>query len=287
MLPPIGVWIDDPAHVALRAGYLDRLVEFGVTRVAVMVQRMPRGRRAEWRQTWSTRDLMRFASRCAQRGIALTLTIWPQPTAKALELAKSKLEHLIRQTGASGVELDAESNWTEKRLVGFAGDLYAAARAWRFWLEDLREEHGVRIELTTFPAHAENGGSGGLAPSMDLLLPQAYGVRHRRHRGRKVRIDFDGPLGPERIVERSLHGARKASAAARVPRAAVGVGLALYDQRFPGVPPVESLKTAFRAAVDGGAAEIRFWSSKWLLGVRAGKAAQDFLEWAAAQSSVV
>jgi hypothetical protein len=109
--------------------------------------------------------------------------------------------------GSTTFEVDTEGNWNKKFLNGFR----TMEEASEYLAMKMRELVGPdgNLELTTFTYHTENSSSAKLAPLMDLLLPQAYSVRHRSN----GTVEWTDSLGPGRHQVLAVNRARQAAAA--------------------------------------------------------------------------
>lgn len=260
--PTLGLWIDDAPSVVLGKTYLPRFIELGFRTAAVMVESMSSG----FDPKYSRAHLEALGERCRELDIELVLTVWPEPRAVYLAEMVERLPPLLKASGAAALEFDTESNWIPKRLQGFRSmeeaseGLLQVVR--KFWDLD------IRSELTTFPMHAENGRSAVLADDVDRILPQAYSVRNRRdNAGKPIQIawgDTFGPGGMQRFtLDRALQVPRKPNGKPRL-----SVGLAAYDQRWPGRSGELAMRTAYEAALEYDPVEVRWWSSKWVIGAK-------------------
>jgi hypothetical protein len=72
----------------------------------------------------------------------------------------------------------------------------------------------------------------------------------------------DGKVGPKTLA--AMHQGED-SVELPVHGVTLGCGLAAYDQTFPGHTPEEAMHVAFRAALDDGCTEFRYWSSEHLI----------------------
>lgn len=266
--PHLGLWLDDPPKVVLREVYFDQLVALGVRVVAVMIDTSRRG----WDPKWSVGQLNELRQLALSRDIEVVLTCWPEPDPEDIDAMVKDLPRLLVAAGASALEIDTERNWRHDRVrnvrrqvgrssLDLAGDHLVAG------LSRVRAQLDVRLELTTFTSHTENGRSADVAPHMDRLVPQAYSVRERN--GKLIPWSHSyGPGGMQRFtIDRTL----------LIEGPKLSVGLAAYDQAWPGHTAHEAMEIAWLAALAYDPMEIRFWSSKWVLGVRANGYAADFL----------
>jgi hypothetical protein len=167
---------------------------------------------------------------------------------------------LLEAAGAVGFEVDTEGNWDDKRRSGFTS-MSDAAKALVETMRGAAAPTKSRLELTTYPYHPENDAKAEVAPHMDRLFPQAYSVAERQG---KV-IPWDDRMGPGKGQALTVH---RAEAVPGVPMAEVelGLGLAGYEQDFAGHTIAEALEVALQAATVQRIREVRYWSSRWILG---------------------
>ncbi len=264
---PVELWAPEGPRI-LTERYFAGLDALGISGLAVMVDTAKRG----WDPYWTPKQLeklARFAS--TGRKIEVALTTWPDPVQEYLEQMASGIEPMIEACGASAWENDVEFNWKASRVRGFGGPgaLDRAGDALVDAMHQVRSKYGVRLELTTFTAHTENGRAADVAPHVDLLMVQAYSIRTRPG-GRK--IPWAHSYGPGRMqkltLDRTLLVPGVASGKVRV-----GVGLAAWDQKWPGETVDEAMRTACAAARDYDVGRVRYWSSPWVVGRRNAAAA--------------
>lgn len=251
----LGMWIDGPASDIKKVKLWDDLKKHGITTAAIMMEGTSIGFDAKF----SVADMQKIGQMARERDIELVLTLWPDAKKAYLDEIEAELPAYIEASGCAGIEVDLEGNWKSKQVVGFpnldkAGDrLVEILKAWR-------TKYDVRIEVTTFPGHAENTARADVAGHADRLLPQAYSVRNRD----VGIIEWEGskysPGAMQRFtldLAKTVPGEQKLSC-----------GIAAYDQNFPGHKGEEAMQIAYDAAVAYGVEEVRLWSSKWVLGVK-------------------
>jgi hypothetical protein len=279
--PSIGVWVDDVPSTVLDERFFARLEALELSTIAVMVQACTASRsEAAWRARWKPAQLERLRELASARGIAIVLTTWPLPDREALSSYARALPELLAASGAEALEVDAEGNWDASRLAGFSsmGD---AGKALVETMRVLAAPHRAKLELTTYPFHAENGAHAEVAPYMDRLFPQAYSVAQRRNGS----VDWSGPYGPGRMQDTTVARSKKVPGVSE-GRVSLGLGLAGYDQRFDGRSPRDALSLAFNRATELGAVELRYWSSRWIIGsTSSGSPARAFLASRSARAS--
>ncbi len=260
----MGCWIDDTPQRVLTTPYFDTLKELGLRVIAVMLNQAPSPSNQAWVARWQAEELSKLHDLAAARGIEVVATVWPLPVAAVIDTLAQVLPELLQAAGASALELDAESNWQKDRVAGFSS-LHEAATTLAERLREITSPLDARLELTTYPYHAENSAAATLAPLVDRLLPQAYSVATR---GGDPVPWTGSPLSPGALQQVTW------SLAHTVPgvsegKVTVELGLAAYKQKWEGHSPEQAMRIAFEHALHLGARRIRWWSSKWLLGSRA------------------
>lgn len=260
----IGLWIDDPVSDIKKSAFWAEVKRHGVHTAAIMLEGLGKG----FDPKYTVSDLIKIRDLAVvKHDIELVLTIWPQPDKQYLDELEVEISKYIDASGAAGLEVDVEGNWTSKEVKGFknldvAGDYLVAI------LNRLRAKHDIRTEATTFTGHAENSSKADVARHATRLLPQAYSVRNRS----SGEIAWDANYGPGHMQKLTL------DKSLTVPGDQVlSCGLAAYDQTWPGKKAEEAMQVAWDAAMKYKPAEIRFWSSKWVLGIKKNGYASKFL----------
>lgn len=259
----IGCWVDELPKAVLAKDYLFRIRELGISNISIMVNKA--GSKT-WEPRWTIKQLTDLNKVAVQLGMSVTLTSWPRPTTEAIDRIASELPSLMDASGATAFEVDCEGNWKTSEKRGFK----TMAEASRYMADAMRiicKPYGALTEMTTFFGHHENSDKADLAPLVDRVFPQAYSVRTRTSGD----IAWADRLGPGRIQRATIVGAKAAGAKD------IGLGLAAYDQKWPGKKPEEAMEEAYAAAVDGGVQHIRYWSSKWILGPQDNGYASKFI----------
>lgn len=259
-MPTIGIWVDDSPNVVLESEYFARLSACGIQTLAVMVEWGGGG----FNPKWSVDQLKRLRDFAFNYDKEIVLTTWPEPNPSYLKAYRSMMIELCVASGASAQEVDTEGNWRTSRVSGFSS-LAGASVMLVQTMREIRAELDVRCELTTFTSHTENGRAAMVAPYMDRLYPQAYSVHHRN----KQTIAWDHIYGPGSMQKMTLD---RTLLVKRSLTMKLGVGLAAYDQKWPNHLPEEALKKAYDKACEYNPVEIRYWSSKWVVGKRANSA---------------
>jgi hypothetical protein len=246
----VGLWIDDPPRLVNNESYADRLLELGVSTAAVMVTR------ANGTAAWNVQQVECAARLFREREIELVLTAWPYPRRKSIDDVCQLFSELAAVSGPVGFEVDLEGNWLGRNRRGFS----SMSQAGDYLLDRLRavaEPIDARLELTSYPYHTEFSSRACVAPNMDVVLPQAYSVHNRGEN----QVGWSDRLGPGRMQNLSIERARTVNSR-------VVCGLAAYGQQWPGRSGEEAMGVAWQAVVEAGCQEVRYWSSKWVLGGR-------------------
>ncbi len=261
LIPARGIWIDDPAASLQKPAFWDTIAEHGLSTAAIMLEGVGNG----FDPKYSLTDLSRAKTLAHERDIEIALTVWPEPNALYLDQLRTRIGGYISASGASALEFDAESNWLKPKVQGFKNLDVAGDKLVQIF-DEIRMLRDVRMEVTTFTMHAENSGKADIAPHADRLLPQAYSVRNRAEGD----VAWDGPHGPGAMQVLTLNRAKSIG-----PK--LSVGLAAYDQVWPGKKGEDAMQAAWNMALMFEPQEVRFWSSKWVLGVKKNGYASRFL----------
>lgn len=266
-----GVWIDDPVAHVKAAGFWDKMVDHGFRTGAIMLEGMGDG----FNPSYSTETLEVIGKLAHDHGCELVLTLWPEPDPKYMTDFETKIGPLLKACGAAGLEFDCEGNWLPEKLRGYAsldkaGDAFVAA------FEKVAAANDVRIEVTTYPYHTENSKTADVAPHADRLLPQAYSVYKRKVKGVDTPQDWDGPFGPGKMQATTIARAKQVKGFGTTSGPLLSVGVASYDQVWPGRTGEQAIQAAVDAVMKEDPLEIRTWSSKWVFGIMANGYASRF-----------
>ena len=261
--PSIGLWIDDSVALLRKTAYWDDLKHHGVNTVGLMLESIGDG----FNPRYTLADLSLIRGFALSRDIEIVLTVWPEPNKAYLDQLDSKIGEYLDAAGAAGLEFDAEGNWIHKQVKDFPNVDKAGDRLVEIFLA-IKARHDVRTELTTFTMHVENSKNADIAPHCDRLLPQAYSVRNRS----EGPVAWDHQYGPKAMQKLTLDRALSVRGVQTL-----SCGLAAYDQVWPGKRGEDAMKAAYEAALEYSPAEIRFWSSKWVLGAKKNGYASRFL----------
>lgn len=277
----IGAWGDDPAKLMAKESYADRLVELGIDEIALMMNRANISKNADpwdlrWKDTgeegWDDDDLIgQIGSLYASRNIRLILTCWPRPDKAQIDEMCEAMVPLLKLTNAVAFEVDTEGNWLTKHLKHFSSMTEAGlylARAMEQALADAGVTDG-KTESTTFGHHAELGRHPTVTQHVDRACVQGYSTSPRS----SGPVPWNSYLGPGRHQEWIYDRARKAGAKE------VCMGLAAYKQGgFQGHTSREAMQVAWDKTMELGVHHVRYWSTKWILGVHANGYAAAHLE---------
>jgi len=204
----VGALIDDPVYDVKKPEFADHLVRMHVQRAALMINKSnTQTSQVPWSLRWDEDDLKEVADLFHSRGIECVATCWPRPSRSMIDVMCEDMAWILPLIGSTTFEVDTEGNWAEKFLSGFR----TMEEASEYLAQKMRELVGPdgHLELTTFTYHAENSSSAKLAPLMDLLLPQAYSVRHRAN----GTVGWTDSLGPGKHQILAVNRARQAAAA--------------------------------------------------------------------------
>jgi len=268
----IGVWGDDAANLMMKTSYADRLVELGISEVALMMNRANLSKSADpwdlrWKDTgdegWDSDDKIgQLAEVYASRAIRLILTCWPRPDKAQIDEMCEAMVPLLKLTNATAFEVDVEGNWKLDHLKHFRTMDEAAEYLFRS-MEQALVDAGLpnsQTESTTFGHHSELGRYPTVTQRLDRACVQGYSTSPRS----SGPIPWDSYLAPGKHQAWIYDRARKAGAKEIV------MGLAAYKQSgFKGHTADEAIRVAYDKTVELGIRHIRYWSSKWILGSQA------------------
>lgn len=269
----LGIWIDDPVKDVVTAEYWDTLVDHGFSTAALMLEGMGKG----FDPNYDVKVLERIRGLAHTRGVEIVLTVWPEPSLQYLQEFEARIGPMLKASGAAGLEFDCEGNWLPIKVKGFA-NLDSAGDKLVDVFTRVCQPLDVRTEVTTYPYHTENSKTADVAPHADRLLPQAYSVRNRDSGGKPVDIKWDDTMGPGKAQKLTLDRALLVPGVGKPSGPLVSCGLAAYDQSWPGKFPEDAMRAAYDAAVKYNPLEIRYWSSKWVFGVRENGYASRFIK---------
>ena len=252
----LGLWIDDPPRTVAQPAYWDELRDIGVRCAAIMIDTAGAG----WDLRYSDAQLDQVCRLALDRDIEVVLTTWPTPDQEDLRRVAEDMRRLLR-LGTVGWEVDLEGQWKAGAVRGYAS-LAAAAAELADEMDRVRYDLDCRAEVTTHTGHHEHGAGARVALKADRFLSQAYSTRHD---WRKLEVAWDSAMGPGRRQAAALAQARTIPGVSS-GRPRVCVGLACWDQKWPAHTLEEALSVALEAALACDPPEVRYWSSKWLVG---------------------
>ena len=279
----LGLWVDDSPHTVLKPSYIAALEEMKIDLLAVMID----DSRRRWRKTWSTNSLERLLKAVDPLGIEVVLTTWPYPDKTQINEMAESMKELLSIGPVSGWESDLEFNWRNSKVREFRGRKVkggvrksALDVAGDYFVNVAREVCGdveARFEVTSFTQHTENGPKADVVPHCDRFLVQAYSVRTRPS-SKLRKIPWDHLYGPGRMqsftLDRSL-----LIPEVRERKVELGVGLAAWSQKWPKHDAYEAMREALdESLLYDEIVDIRYWSSKHVIGVKKNVYAYNFLK---------
>lgn len=284
----LGLWIDDPPKVVLEPDYIQQIVDCNIDCVAVMIDRMDR----KWQSIWTAQQLEKLLKLLDYFCIDVVLTTWPYPDKLQIDAMAKDIEVLLSVGPISGWEADLEFNWKSSKVRGFHAMVLGATRkgaldlAGDYFVERAKEtcaKTDARFEITTFSQHTENGSKADVAPHADTLIVQCYSATPRKRRNPNTgklenwQVPWGHLYGPGRMQRFSLERTLT------IPgiedgKPDLGCGLAAFGQRFHGHTPEEAMYVALEEAVRLGVVDVRWWSSKHVIGVKKNPYAALFLQ---------
>lgn len=237
-----GLYIDDPAHLVLRPGYLESLLELGLDHIVLCVHD------ASGRWAWDSIQVRRAHEACARIGLDVSLMTWPPMVGGAFA------GHVAHLGGLSPSRWEAD---LEGNRHGAAEQLRRSALA----LVDAARELGIPLDITSHAGHAEliEGGFDvhDLLGEESVVWGQAYCLAKRA----ATEPLFGLPRAVERTIARLTRLTRLTGPFQR------GLILAGWDQTGFSGQPLESMVEAYRVA-RAYTSLIRWWSSKFAVGVQ-------------------
>jgi len=270
----ISLWLDCAPKKIMTKEYFEELSALGISNVAFMINEMNTRKGLDpWSVRWGYEHLKKATDLAAEHNIGSTLTIWPQPNKSVIDASMKDIEGMIILPGVEALEIDTEGNWRDWALDGFKS-MKEAGKYLAIKMRAACELNGhAHTELTTYPSHEENSPYAVIAKFMDVLLPQCYSIRNRE--GRPTPVPWNHRYGPGRMQDWGM------ARAALVPgkRQHLACGLAAWDQAgWEEKLPEEAMEMAFKAAIASGVKEVRFWSSKFIVGNRSNGYSKSFCE---------
>lgn len=268
-----GVWIDDPVRDVLKPEFWDKLVDHDLTTGAIFLESFGNG----FDPNYTADTLHKIRDLALGRDRELVLTVCPEPTEKYLTQFEQKIPSLLEAAGAAALEFDLEGNWLPIKVDGFA-NLDKAGDELVNVFGRVSAKLDIRTESTTYPFHTENNRSADVAPHCDRVLGQAYSVYLRKEGGKDVPQPWDGNYGPGKMQRLTLDKSLKIPGIGTTAGPLLCCGLAAYDQEWPGHTGEEAMRVAWDTSCSYEPIEVRWWSTKWIFGVKANGYASRFLK---------
>lgn len=239
----VSVWWDVGGPMTIRHlnRHIANLKALGVSGVTIMLDE------ADGTINFNQNDLVEFASTLRVNGIAFGLDIWSRPTRQFVAERLPWVFALANGAGAQFIEFDTEGEWTSSRLRGYTSLDEAASG-----VAQAMRRSPVPWGITTFRERLVTTALS-LGRYGNFIVPQAYS-----------RVGNDDRIG-------AFPGSYQIKVYDQTRRAYGGMpvvmGLAAFDQEFPGMDPASAMIVAARASFDLGVNEVCFWSWKWIGGV--------------------
>lgn len=238
----VSVWWDVYAPPTMR--HLDRhlanLKALGSPDVVVMLTE------PEGRVNFAESELVDFAKALRSVGSRLVgIDTWIHPNPQSVA-GLPGLFSLAKRTGVDFIEFDVEGNWTPGHVSGYSS-LDEAARAVVSAMRGSPVPWGVTTNMGRI-----GGAARTLAQHGSFIVPQAYSVAHSDELGGALPGRYQ--IQAHRRT-RDLYGSMP-----------MVMGLAAFDQQFPGIDPTDAIVTAAKTSFGLGVKGVRFWSWKWIGG---------------------
>ena len=265
----LGLWIDCPPRRVVERAYWERLEALGV-RVAALMLDSPR---PQWDPTWTPEQIGRACELARERDIAVVLTTWPIPDAAQIDAMARDLDDWLRW-GAVGWEVDLEALWRREWLT--MESMTAAANHLVATMRRVCEPLDVRLEVTSHPGHRETGPRALVSPRADRLVIQAYSTRHDW----QDQLVGWGSRGGPGDRQHTAYARAQSVPGALDGRPRISLGLAACDQQLPDRTVAQAIDSAWGAAARLDPAEVRLWSSKWIVGAQSKRPGQaEVIAW--------
>jgi len=277
-LPPLGVWGDcHPSRIA-QPCWWDDLAELGATTAALFLD----SSKAAWDLRWTEQQAREACRLAIERDLEAILTAWPLPQKAQIDAMIADLRRLL-PLGAVALEVELEHLWLLEHLD--RANFSSMRVAGEYLLERLFllcEPLDIRVEVTTHLGHPESGQHALITPRVHRANMQLYSTRHD---WLKRLVRWASRLAPGR---RQVDGVRRFAGVEGLGDGVplLGLGLAGYDQHWPGHSITEALDLALESALTEAAALrlavslVMIWSSKWLFGHLADRPGQaEVVEW--------
>lgn len=219
--------------------------DVGLEVVRFMVNSSGDTRKGDWRPGCTIDDIRRLKAGYDRIGTEMVLCVWLNPRRPFLELACDWIDQVRESVeGIAGVEWDLEGPW--RRVSPGPDWSYEEAAVYlRTRMLDLP------MDVTSYVYRPDS-----VDPVWDVAdagVPQAYSV-------------WDEEAGRTRLVPGELQqlATQRWWTAPEHRRDRLIMGLACYDQEFPGMQPLEPYARAFEATVRLGVDDIAYWDLEWV-----------------------
>jgi len=202
---------------------------------------------------WKAGDLIRFGDLLEEEDLGkLTLMVWPRPTRDFIDQMLLTLPEIAKKCGAVAIEFDVEGgNWQEKYLEGF-DDIEDAGR---YLVESFRKATDCLLGASFHTGRINRS----VSELVDYVAPQAYSTYDEGD-------EYDGRY---EVVNMQIRAWKKVMEIEDEDgKRFIIVGLAAYRQKYPGHSPLDAMFAAADAAIELGAAHLRWWSWKHIMGHR-------------------
>jgi hypothetical protein len=204
---------------------------------------------------WSPKRLAIWDQALCNAGITHGLCYWAWPRVGLMAQLEEQLRRYCDVVKPSEQEPDLEGNWKHRKLQGYPS-LKEAGKELIRTIKGITPD--VPMVVSTVPLHGElDPKRSAVAIHCEACSPQGYSLAKddenylptgRYAPGKMQRLAY------KRAV--NLHQNR--------PPMRVIMALAAWRQRYKGKHRFWGMDTAYRACLDLGIEEIRYWSAKWL-----------------------
>jgi hypothetical protein len=252
--PRLGVWVDQMPGQVLRDGWFRQISGLGFQTLSPMFDASPFG----WDPRWSDGQVGELVDMARRWRLAVAATVWPDPSIETIPRLIDAL-HRWAPLGIRHVNVNIEPLWTRAPESEYrpAADLLVEG------LLSLKRDFGTVLELDTHTGHREITQRALISPYMDRIGVMAYSVREGN--SGELYSWSDPARGPGLAQDRAFRLVQRVPG---VPEGEIQLvaGLAAWSQQWPGHPQSEALGLAYDAALRWSPAEIRYWSSRHILG---------------------
>jgi hypothetical protein len=265
----LGLWGDNPRSELLSQDFWDRFAdELRFDLLAVMIDRSDK----DPTYTYQPRHVEKLLELADPSAVEIVLTTWPYPDKDQIDKQCEQMEELMKVGPVAAWEVDLEFNWKVKHVRDFddldlAGD-YLVKR-----MREVCAIQDARFEVTSFTQHTENSKRADVAPECDRVLVQAYSVANRNDKP----VSLESRYSPGNMQAFTLDRTIQIPGVDTENGPRLGVGLAAWDQRFVGLSARMAMLQAVQASLLYDPIDIRWWSSKHVIGKRANPYAFSFL----------